>query len=207
MKGSDTQKTVAARWRLSKTYLLVSVAVMSTLSIILDLIPLPRVVWGMKIDFVGTIWVLSFFLYGASQALSVALVTALYIALLSNTGYVGAVMKFLATVPMFLVPAAFTKIPVLSKKGSGLFNNILITSAVALVASAMRLLVATLVNLYWAIPIWFNMTPESVLAYFGGIVPLIVFVAGMNTVQGIVDVYVSWFAAFKLKLSDRFGTW
>jgi hypothetical protein len=43
---------------------------------------------------------------------------------------------------------------------------------------------------------------------FGGSLwGFLVFVAGMNVLQGIVDVYVPWVLAFKLKLSTMFGTW
>ena len=190
----------------SRTYFIVSAAVLAAASIIFDMIPLPRAPWGMKIDFVGTVWVLSYFLYGLSHALVVSVIATLYILLFSSTGYVGAVMKFIATVPMFLVPAAFAMVPSLSKRGRGLFRSPLVITAVAIVASVVRLLVAAAANLYWAIPIFYNMTPEQALQWFGGLIPLFVFVAGFNVVQGIVDIYVSWFIALKLGVADRFGS-
>ncbi len=193
--------------RTSKTYALVAIAVMSTISIIIDFLPLPRAVWGMKIDLVGAIWVLSFFLYGWKAALSVASITAIYIAMFSSTGYVGAVMKFIATIPMFLVPALMIQLPFFHKKGSKVYGSVLVITAAAIAASLVRLFLATTVNLYWAIPIWFGMTPAQVLVYFGGLIPLVTFVAGLNVVQGIVDIYVPWVLAFKLRLSQHFGTW
>jgi riboflavin transporter FmnP len=180
---------------------------MASLSIIMDLLPLPRVVWGMKIDLVGAIWVLSFFLYGLKSALGVSSIVTIYIAMFSSTGYVGAVMKFVATVPMFLVPAIMVHLPFFHRKESKTFSSPIVIIAATILASIARLFVATTVNLYWAIPIWFNMNPDQVLGYFGGIVPLIVFVASLNVVQGIVDIAVSWALAFKLKLSQYFGAW
>lgn len=193
--------------RNSRTYVIIGTAIMAALSIIMDLLPLPRVVWGMKIDLVGAIWVLSFFLYGLKSALGVSSIVAIYIAMFSSTGYVGAVMKFVATVPMFLVPAIMIRLPFFHKKEANTFSSIIVIVAATILASVARLFVATTVNLYWAIPIWFGMTPEGVLAQFGGIVPLIVFVASLNVVQGIVDIVVSWALAFKLKLSQYFGAW
>ena len=193
--------------RTSKTYVLVATAVMSTIAIIADILPLPRVVWGMKIDLVGTVWVLSFFLYGWRSALTVAAITAIYIAAFSTTGYVGAVMKFIATTPMFLVPAAMVYTPFFKRKESRAYGSVLVIVAAAVIASIVRLLLATTVNLYWAIPIWFGMTPDQVLAYFGGVIPLVVFVAGMNVAQGAVDILIPWTLAFKLRLCRYFGTW
>lgn len=192
------------RARNLRTYVLVATAVMSTIAIVLDLLPLPRVIWGMKIDLVGAIWVLTFFLYGWKPALTVGSITAIYIAMFSNTGYVGAVMKFIATIPMFLVPAAMINLPFFHKKESRVFERILVITAATILASVTRLFLATAVNLYWAIPIY---TGREALAYFGGIVPLVTFVAGLNVVQGIVDILVSWALAFKLRLSQHFGTW
>jgi len=193
--------------RNSSTYVIIGTAVMASLSIIMDLLPLPRVVWGMKIDLVGAIWVLAFLLYGLKSALGVSSIVTIYIAMFSSTGYVGAVMKFVATVPMFLVPAIMIHLPFFRKKEANTFSSLIVIIAATILASIARLFVATTVNLYWAIPIWFNMNPDQVLAYFGGIVPLIVFVASLNVVQGIVDIAVSWALAFKLKLSQYFGAW
>ncbi|MCJ7631990.1 hypothetical protein MUP77_06305 [Candidatus Bathyarchaeota archaeon] len=180
---------------------------MSTLSIILDLLPLPRVVWGMKIDLVGAIWVLSFFLYGWKSALGVSTVVSIYIAMFSPTGYVGALMKFIATIPMFLVPTLIIHLPFFSKKESKVFSSIMVIIAMTVLASLARLLIATTVNLYWAIPIWWVTTPDQVLTRLGGLWPLVIFVASLNIVQGIVDILIPWMLAFKLNLSKHFGVW
>ncbi|MCJ7608402.1 hypothetical protein MUP00_01870, partial [Candidatus Bathyarchaeota archaeon] len=103
--------------------------------------------------------------------------------------------------------AAMINLPFFGKKESRVFERIIVITAATILASVARLFLATAVNLYWAIPIWFGMTSEQALAYFGGIVPLIAFVAGLNVVQGIVDILASWALAFKLRLSQHFGTW
>jgi len=162
----------------------------------------------MKIDLVGTIWVLSFFLYGWKAALAVASIMAIYIAIFSSTTpLVGAVMKFIATTPMFLVPALMIKLPFFHKKESNVYGSVIVITIAAILASLARLYLTTVVNLYWAVPIYMGMTPDQILAYFGGIIPFVAFVAGMNVVQGIVDIYVPWILAFKLGLSRHFGTW
>jgi riboflavin transporter FmnP len=76
----------------TKSYLTASIAIMSALAIIFDVfsdvLPL-RMPWGMKVDFVGTVWVLSYFLYGLSVASSVSVITTLFITLFMPTGFVG----------------------------------------------------------------------------------------------------------------------
>ncbi len=170
------------RARSSRTYILVATAVMSTIAIGMDLLPLPRVIWGMKIDLVGAIWVLTFFLYGWKPALTVSSITAIYIAMFSSTGYVGAVMKFIATIPMFLVPAAMIKLPFFHQKESRVYERIIVIVAATILASLTRLILATAVNLYWAIPIWFGMTPEQALAYFLPFVVGLLFFYGVNLI-------------------------
>lgn len=196
--------------KLTKSYYVVSIAMFAALSIVFDVfaeaLPL-RAPWGMQIDFVGTIWVLGYFLYGLSVALPVSVITALYIILFTPTALVGGAMKFLATIPMFLTLALVSYLPFLHAKGAKLFNRFLTIVALCILASAIRMVVATALNLYWAIPFYYGMAPEQALAYFGGLVPLVIFVAGFNLLQGIVDIFVPWFIAFKLKLSAMYGTW
>jgi riboflavin transporter FmnP len=164
----------------------------------------------MKIDFVGTVWVLAYFLYDLPVALPVSAITALYIALLMPTGPIGATMKFIATIPMFLIPAIVSYLPFFSNRSSKLFNNLFLTIGLCILANIVRLLLATAVNYYWAIPLWWGIPPDQILdnELFGGsITAFILFIAGMNVVQGIVDIVVPWVLAFKLKLSTTFGTW
>ena len=194
---------------LSKSYFIASIAMMSTLAIIFDLLPSIRVPWGMKIDFVGTVWVLSYFLYGLSVALPVSVITTIYIAMFSITGFVGATMKLIATAPMFLVPAAVSYLPFFSKRSSKIFNKLLLIVGLCILANVARLLVATTVNYYWAIPLWTGIPTDKIFEamFDGSFLAFIVFVAGMNVIQGIVDLFVSWILAYKLKLTTMFGTW
>jgi riboflavin transporter FmnP len=193
----------------SRAYFLVSTALMSALSIIFDLMPAFRALWGMKIDFVGTIWVLTFFLYGLAEASYVSIITTIFILIWSPTGLVGATMKFIATIPMFLVPAALQYLPYFSPKTSKMYDSIPVLLISGVLANLTRILIASIVNYYWAIPLWLGMPSEAILqTMFGGsILGFIVFVAGMNILQGIIDIIIPWLLAYKFKLSTLFGTW
>ena len=197
--------------KLTKSYLIVSVAILSALAIVFDVLSdaLPfRALWGMKIDFVGTVWVLSYFLYGLRVAFPTSVITTLYITLFMPTGFVGATMKFIATIPMFLVPELMSHLPFFNRS-SKIFNKPLLIVGVGALANAVRLLVATMVNYYWAIPLWTGIPTSMILEvmFANSIWAFIVFVSGMNLLQGIVDIFVPWLLAFKFKLSTMFGTW
>ncbi len=195
--------------KLSRSYFLTTTAVFSSLAIMADIIPSFRVFWGMKVDLVGVVWVLAFFLYGVTEALLISIITTIFIMGFSTTMGVGAAMKFIATVPMFLVPAAVLRFPFFSEKGSGAFKGILVVSTVGFLAIVARLIFSTIANYYWAIPLFLGMPSDVVLQKnFGNSVwAFIIFVASMNVLQGVVDILAPWFLAFRLRLSEHFGTW
>jgi riboflavin transporter FmnP len=121
-------------------------------------------------------------------------------------GWVGAVMKSVASVWMFAVPALFawrwggTKSLVLSKR-------MYVVASVA--ALLVRALVTVFFNFYFALPVFFNMTSNDIIQFFNfsqsflglslGLVGLGAFVgevAFWNTVQGVIDIYAAYVIGF-----------
>jgi len=195
--------------RRSRSYFLASTAVLSALAIIAEIIPSFRVFWGMKIDFVGVVWVLAFFLYGTAEALYVSIIATIFILGYSPTTFVGATMKFIATVPMFLVPGVLLRLPLSSEKSSNVFNRVLVMSTAGFLAILVRVIACSIANYYWAIPLFLGMPSDVVLqTRFGNSIwVFVVFVASMNVLQGIIDILAPWFLAFRLGLREHFGTW
>lgn len=117
-----------------KTYKLTAVAMLSCVAAILQIfngvIGIPSG-FGMTVDLVAVPILLGFFLFGLDAAMYIALITTLIITLIAPTSWIGAVMKFTATVPMFLVPAFY----LLSVKKNFNLGNILITIFFALFIS------------------------------------------------------------------------
>lgn len=194
--------------RRSRSYFLASTAVLSALAIIAEIIPSFRVFWGMKIDFVGVVWVLAFFLYGTAEALYVSIIATIFILGYSPTTFVGATMKFIATVPMFLVPGVL-RLPLSSEKSSNVFNRVLVMSTTGFLAILVRVIACSIANYYWAIPLFLGMPSDVVLqTRFGNSIwVFVVFVASMNVLQGVIDILAPWFLAFRLGLREHFGTW
>jgi len=82
------------------------VAALAALSFILQVIHVGVAsTWGMWIDFVAVPWMIAFFLLGVEAAFTTSIIMLILISLVAASGVIGAVMKFIATIPMFLVPA------------------------------------------------------------------------------------------------------
>ncbi|MFH1200379.1 MAG: hypothetical protein V1708_04895 [Candidatus Micrarchaeota archaeon] len=93
-----------------KTYHLVSAALLAGLALALQLfnnvVGVPSG-WGMTIDLVGVPILLALFVLGYGTALEALFATSIGIALIAQSGVIGAVMKFSATLPMLAVPAFY----------------------------------------------------------------------------------------------------
>lgn len=196
----------------SETRMVAAAAVFIALLTIFELLPKPRVPWGMSIDFVAVPVMLAFFLFGVRCAL---LVSAGMFIILNFIGFfppVGAVMKLVATVPMFLVPALLLYTPLGGDfKTPYVFKSLKRVLPAAVLAIAVRCLVTVVLNYYWAIPIlasvFFGVSWEEYFqTQFGGAIWAFVwFIASMNITQGVIDFAVSWLVAFKAKVADLLG--
>jgi len=129
-----------------KTYKLTAIAMLSCLASLLQLshgvIGVPTG-FGMTLDLVGVPIILGFFLFGLDAAMYISLLTALVITIASPETWLGATMKFAATVPMFMLPAFY----VLSMKKNFDAGKLLINIFFALFISLMLFLISINANL------------------------------------------------------------
>ncbi len=184
-------------------------AVLAALSVVIQILP-PLFVtpWFMRLDLVAIPWVLCWLLFGFDAALLSLLVSVPLVGVLGPFagGWVGAVMKAVASVWMFAVPALFA----LRKGGA---KSLILTKRVFVVASVAALLIRAIVtvlfNFYFALPFFFNMTSNDIIQFFSfsqsfvglsfGLVGLGAFVgevAFWNTAQGIIDIYAAYVIGF-----------
>ncbi|MBN2330517.1 MAG: hypothetical protein JXC85_01770 [Candidatus Aenigmarchaeota archaeon] len=154
--------------------------------------------WGMWIDLVAVSWILGYFIYGGRTAFAVSIVGALLITLIAPSTWLGAIMKWIATVPMFLVPVALQKM-----RGIGIdkLAKLRFLVPVILLAVVIRGAIVIPVNYYIAIPIWMGWTPAQAMVY----VPWWA-IFGINAIQGALEVLLAWLLVFRFRL-DRFRTW
>lgn len=184
-------------------------AVLAALSVVIQILP-PLFVtpWFMRLDLVAIPWVLCWLLFGFDAALLSLLVSVPLVGVLGPFagGWVGAVMKAVASVWMFAVPALFA----LRMGGA---KSLILKKRVYVVASVVALLVRAVVtvlfNFYFALPFFFNMTPNDIIQFFSfsqsfvglsfGLVGFGAFVgevAFWNTAQGIIDIYAAYVIGF-----------
>ncbi|MEM3555475.1 MAG: hypothetical protein QXF56_02045 [Candidatus Micrarchaeia archaeon] len=129
-----------------KTYKLTAVAMLSAIAAVFQFshgIIGIQTGFGMTVDLVGVPIMLAFFLFGLDAAFYTSILTALIITLISPETWLGASMKFAATVPMFLIPAFW----MLSVRKGFTLGRVLINIFFALFISLMLFLVSIHINL------------------------------------------------------------
>lgn len=181
---------------------------MSALSAVMQLLfeTFPLRIAYIRFDPVGMIWILAFFLFGLEHALSVSVITALFIAIASPTHLVGAAMKLIATTSMILTLGGLTWLPFFSEKASSFFKKPPVFVTGLCLAVSVRNIACLLVNYYWAYPTFVGSRWLEQF-FFGSIPAFVAVVVVSNTVLGVMDFVVAWFLAFRTKLVERFGTW
>jgi len=181
------------------TVKLAGATLLAPLAVILQiLVPLFATPWGMRIDLVAIPWIICWIIFGLKPALLSLLISAPLVGLLGPFagGWVGATMKSVATIWMFLIPAIFAWKVGGTKKFLENKKLFVLAGAVALIV---RAVVTVIFNFYFAIPFFFYMSPEEIISLFENVTTLgfigigayITEVAFWNTLQGIIDLTAS----------------
>lgn len=154
--------------------------------------------WGMWLDAVAVPWLIAYFLFGGRLAAVVSVLGAIVITLFAPDTWLGAVMKFTATAPLWLSLWLYQ----IMIRGQLLhYQRLRLLIIPALVAVIGRSALMLPLNYYWAIPIWTGMTSDQALA----LIPWYV-IAGFNSVQTLIDLSLSWLLVFRFRLY-RFASW
>jgi riboflavin transporter FmnP len=182
------------------------IALTAVLEIINRMLPL-RVPWGMSIDFVALPVMLAFFILGTRYAILCGVGMYAILLIIGFAGFVGGTMKFFATIPMVLVFGALMLTPLKNKDSPALtYRSMPKFILVAALALAARCAVATFLNYYWAIPLFFSMPVDQVIQafFFGSIWGFVGYISALNITQGVLDLALSWTIAFGFGLIKRF---
>ena len=246
-----------------KTYRLIASALLAALAFILqisnDIIGIPTG-FGMTIDLAAVPVLIALFVFGAEYAIMVLALLSLMILTTASTGYIGALMKMAATIPMIAVPyfmarehnayemlisavavilitlalfgvsAEFAKMPGLEllagilplafilvlgywvgkSGGSVSLSDWKIALGVLALAALTRSTIMTLANLYFAGPVFFQVSPAEFIGMLDNLV-LPLFGSGMgwfviffwNIVLSILEFTVAWIPAYYFGLAKR----
>ena len=175
---------------MNRIKLLVPAGMLSGLSIVLEFVPIFYKFGDIKIDLVGLPWIISTLLLGLPGGLLTSLVTALVMSLLTPTGWIGAFMKFAATVPMVLILGL-----VIAKFGPKLKPML----AAFFCALAVRAVGMLYLNYYFAMPVFWNMPLETALQYPAWLI------MAPNAILSIIEFACAYTIVFKTRLRDRFN--
>jgi riboflavin transporter FmnP len=157
--------------------------------------------WMLRIDLVAIPWMICWIIFGLKPALLSLLISAPLVGFVGPFagGAIGATMKPLASIWMFLIPAIFAW-----KLGGTkqLLDNKRLFILAGVLALIVRAVVTVAANFYFALPVFFNMTPDTIIgmfsnpenmSFFGnalGVIGLGAYIAEVafwNTIQGIID--------------------
>ncbi|MCW4035470.1 MAG: hypothetical protein NWF03_08920 [Candidatus Bathyarchaeota archaeon] len=177
-------------------------AILAPLTILLQSLPPIFITpWMLRVDLVAIPWMICWILFGLKPALLSLIISAPLVGFVGPFagGAIGAIMKPLASVWMFLIPAIFAWKIGGTKK---LLENKRLFIVAGILALAVRAAVTICVNFYFALPVFYGMTPDIIIgmfsdtaniSFFGnwlGVLGLGAFVAEVaiwNTIQGIID--------------------
>jgi riboflavin transporter FmnP len=180
------------------TIKLAGAAILAPLAVLLQILP-PLFVtpWSMRIDLVAIPLMMCWIIFGLKPALLSLLISAPLIGFLGPFagGWVGAIMKSVATIWMFLIPG------IIAWKTGGtknLLENKWLFVTASILAIIVRVLVTEIFNFYFALPLFFPdyfPNPEAIINYFSdvtvfgyvGIGSYIIEIAFWNILQGIID--------------------
>jgi riboflavin transporter FmnP len=179
---------------------------LAPLAVILQILP-PFFVtpWGIRIDLVAIPWILCWIIFGLKPALLSIVISAPLVGILGPFagGWVGATMKSVASIWMFLIPAIFAWKTGRTKQ---FLENKRLFVLAGVLALIVRAIVTVIFNFYFAIPFFFGMTTDAIigmfssadtLSFFGkslgliGLGAYIAEVAFWNIIQGIIDLTAS----------------
>jgi riboflavin transporter len=152
--------------------------------------------FGMWIDIVAVTWIVALFLFDLKMSLLVSTVGALIITLFAPDTWLGASMKWVATLPIWFLLGIWLNI---FKKDRNFYRqkkNLIIPFLLGLIV---RLLIVIPLNYFYAIPIWTGLTPKAAILA----IPWYI-IALFNFVQAVVDVSLAWILVYKFKL-ERFA--
>jgi len=169
--------------------ILIGAAILAGVSVLLQVYKVALPMGVMDIDAVGVPWLISTFLFGPLGGILTSVVSAIGIGAFATTGWVGAVMKFIATIIMVLLVALFGKVLGYGKK------SMLFAFVACLIA---RPVVMVFFNYYIGIPLFFGIPADVAMREY----PVEVFLVP-NAILAALDFWVAYLIVFRTKLKMR----
>ena len=188
----ETSRTKSTNIRIQIAGGAIFAAASIVISPIVSIIPrLPG--WGFAFfDPTSIVWIVSFLIFGPIAGIISTSIGSLGLVLWDPTG-IGPFFKFLATIPLILIPTIFLK---LYKQGNGektsnKLSNPLNYTSYGILALIVRIVLMLIIN----------------SALFGFSVYVITFVLLINSIQTAFDLGIPYLLIFGLKIDEKFQFW
>ena len=152
----------------------------------------------MWIDLVAVSWITAYFLFGIRASFLVSLLGAIVITLFAPDTWLGASMKWVATIPIMLLLFLFFNVTKQEINKYRQIKNLILPLFLGII---LRNLIVIPLNYFYAIPIWTGMSSAQAMA---AIPWYIIFI--FNAIQSIIDVFFAWLLVFSFRL-ERFASW
>lgn len=152
--------------------------------------------WGMWIDIVAVTWIIALLLFGLRIAFLVSVIGAVIITLFAPETWLGASMKWVASLPVWLTLGLWL---ITKKKKLSYYKHIKNLILPLIIAITIRCIIIIPINYYYAIPIWTKMSPDQAMSA----IPWYI-IALFNIIQSILDVFLAWALVYKFGLI-RYG--
>ncbi|TFG04500.1 MAG: ECF transporter S component [Promethearchaeota archaeon] len=210
---SEIEKETFIAQRSLRTIQIAGAAIFGALSVVISAITtpiIPRIPgWGMAIfDPVSIIWIICFLIFGPVAGILCCVIGAFGLLLFDPTG-IGPVFKFLATIPLVLVPTLILR---LFKRKEKVLNcpklknskNYAFTGILALATRIVIMIIANVIFfMFFANLFEWAQTPGSTEAW----VLIIVFAIVVNAYQGALDLIIPYLVVFKTNLDEKYEIW
>lgn len=166
--------------------IVIGAALMAALSVVLEaFLPAPKIGF-IDLDFVGVPWGISTLIFGPFGGLITSAATALFI-FFGESGWIGAVMKFSATIPTVLALAFI--------RWKRLYSWRFLAAAF-IIATVLRVSIMVPLNYYFAIPLFVHISVEEAFARF----PVLPITVVPNIIVSAIEFAVIYAVVFGSKL-------
>lgn len=206
----------------SKTRLTLEVtgaALFGALSLVLSAFTtpfLPRIPgWGIAIiDPVSILWICCFLIFGPKSGLLCCTIGTLALLPFDNSGFIGPLMKFAATISLIIVPILILRLYKRSNKERNSqkykkLHNYVITG---ILGTILRVIVMTFLNILLFMTIYSNFLEFTDLSFLGlpgvsGWTAIIIGAIIINAETSVWDLLVPYLIVFGLKIDQKFEIW
>ncbi|MFH1134025.1 MAG: ECF transporter S component [Nanoarchaeota archaeon] len=163
---------------------LTGASLLAALALVFQLSPFWPTHFGMRLDLVAVPWLICLFLFGFRAGMLSMTATCVVICFIGEASWLGALMKFSATLPSMLLLGLVLRY----KKRTLLFFA-------AFAALAVRSVGMVFLNYFFALPLWLHKATAEIISN-----ELTIAIIAMNALQGVIELLLAYGIVYHTKL-------